>query len=563
MYVLGISAYYHDSSVCLLKDGKVIAAVEEERLTRIKHDNAFPSKAISKCLEIADISKDEIDYVAYYEKPLKKFERVIDTFVNTYPFSARAFMEGVPEWLGGKIKVEKTIADTLGIPRNRILFVPHHLSHASSTFYPSKFEEAAIVTIDGVGEYATAGLFYGVKNRIYPVKEIHFPNSLGLLYSTLTSFLGFRVNNDEYKVMGLAAYGKPTYEKEILKLIDTNSDGSFSLSMKYFNFSRGYRMWSRNLENLLGNPRNQNDLINKRHKDIAASLQLVTEKVYFLLLKNLYEITSCNNLCISGGVGLNSLANGKIYDHTKFQNVYILGPAGDGGTSLGAALFVYHAYLGKSPRKTIGSLCLGSKWSNKSIEKIIKMQGLSYKKFRDQKEKTDYTAKLLSKGFVIGWFQGKMEFGPRALGARSILAKPGPRKMKSLVNRIKKREQFRPFAGSVLQTEAHNLFDVPHKNYWSPFMNFVFPAKKEKRKDIEAIVHKDNTCRIQTVNQDNGIYFSLIKSFYKLTGIPCILNTSFNVAGEPIVETPGQAVKDFLKTDIDYLVIEDYLVHKS
>ncbi|MBI5123626.1 hypothetical protein HZA75_07245 [Candidatus Roizmanbacteria bacterium] len=559
MLILGVSAYYHDSAACIIKDGQVMVAIEEERFSKIKHDNNFPHKAIEFCLKSQKLKAEEIDCVAYYEKPLLKFERILETFLATWPFSLTPFLKGIPEWLDYKIKVEATIKK-LGF-KNKIFFIPHHFSHASASFYPSPFEKAAILTVDGVGEYQTTGLWKGEGNNIKPLKLINFPNSLGLLYSTFTAFLGFKVNEDEYKLMGLAAYGKPKYNVSINQLIDTKDDGSFKLDLKYFGFRESFSMYNNRFEKIFGPARKPSEKITKRHKDIAASIQKTTEEIYFKMLNHLYSITKTENLCLSGGVALNALANGKIYQKTPFKKVYIFGAAGDSGAAVGAGLFVYNYVNPSSKRQLINSLCFGSSYTNNQIEPSLKKYKLKYKKLNEEKL-INKTAQLLSQGKIIGWFQGRCEFGPRALGNRSILCKPNPRSMKTKMNIIKKREQFRPFAGSILRTKVSDYFEVPGKNLWSPFMTFCFQVKKDKKKDLAAIVHADGTCRIQTVNKVNGRYYLLIKKFYELTGIPCILNTSFNLKGEPIVETPEQAVADFLITKMDYLVIGDFLVSK-
>ena len=562
MYILGISAFYHDSAAALIQDGKVIFAVEEERFTRIKHDNAFPFQAVKACLAYKNLAINDISYIAYYEKPLLKFERILETFVQTYPFSLQPFLEAIPQWLGEKIKVADTIKKRLGY-KGQVYFVNHHLSHASASYYPSPFKESAILTADATGEYQTTGLWYGKGTSIKLLKEINFPHSLGLLYSTFTAFLGFRVNEDEYKVMGLAAYGKPRLANEIRKVIDMKDDGSFKLDMNYFAFRESFTMWSKKFEKLFGKSRKPNEPIKEIHKDLAASIQTITEETYFKILNHLYSLTKSQNLTIGGGVALNALANGKIYHNTSFKNVYIIGSSGDSGGAIGAALFAYHSVLGKTKRSLVGNLCLGSSFDNDETETILKQYKLSYRKFDNEDLLLTTIANLLNKGHIIGWFQGRMEFGPRALGGRSILAKPNPYSMKDKVNRIKIRELFRPFAGSVLAENVHEYFDVPEKKYFSPFMTFCFPVKKGKTKNLAAIVHEDGTCRIQTVNKDNGRYYKLIKTFYKITEIPCILNTSFNLKGEPIVETSQQAIEDFLKTNLDYLVIGDYLINKD
>ncbi len=562
MYILGISAYYHDSAACLLKDGKIMAAIEEERFSRTKHDNNFPYKAINFCLENQKIKTEDVDYVAYYEKPLLKFERILENFVDTYPFSLAPFVKRMPEWLGDKIKIESVIRK-LGF-KKKIFFVPHHFSHASSTFYPSPFKKAAILTIDGVGEYQTTALWKGEEKKIQLLKYLNYPHSLGLLYSTFTAYLGFKVNEDEYKVMGLAAYGKPIYVDEIYSAVDVKEDGSFKLNLKYFGFRESFSMFNKNFEILFGPIRQPEEKITQRHKDIAASIQKVTEDVYFKILNHLYLVTKSENLCLSGGVALNALANGKIYKKTPFNKIYILGAAGDSGAAIGAALFVYlnkaHPLKGST---LIKHLYFGSSYDNDQIERILKKHHLKYKKFIKEEKLINKTARLIVQGKIIGWFQGKCEYGPRALGNRSILCKADPKSMKAKMNFIKKREQFRPFAGSILQSEVYKYFEVPEVGHESPFMVFCFKIKAEKKEDLKAIVHIDGTCRIQTVDKTNGRYFKLIKKFYQLTNIPCLLNTSFNIMGEPIVETPTQAINDFINTNMDYLVIEDFFVEKT
>ncbi len=562
MYILGISAYYHDSAAVLIEDGQVVCGAEEERFSRIKHDNSFPYQAINFCLKTVGDDINKIYHIAYYEKPLLKFERILETFLETYPFSLKPFLKGMPEWLDYKIKVEYTIRKKLGY-KDKIYFIPHHLSHASVAFYPSTFKEAAILTIDGVGEYQTTGLWKGEETKITPLKKIDFPHSLGLLYSTFTAFLGFKVNEDEYKVMGLAAYGKPTFISSIYRTIEVKDDGSFQLDLSYFNFRESFQMYSRKFEKLFGKPRKPGNLVTKRDKDLAASIQKVTEEIYFKILNHLHSLFPSDNLCLSGGVALNALANGKIYQKTLFKNVYVFGAAGDSGAALGAALFTHHTLLKNNRRHPITNLYFGSSYNNQEIESVLKKYDLQYRKFDDENKLIQETAKLLARNKIVGWFQGKMEFGPRALGNRSILANPKDREMKAKVNIVKRREQFRPFAGSVLQDHVHELFEVPEKNHWSPFMNFCFQVRKETEDKISAIVHADKSCRVQTVNPSNGSYYKLIKEFYKLTGIPCILNTSFNLKGEPIVENPSQAIEDFLKTKMDYLVVESYFVSKA
>ena len=561
MYILGLSSYYHDSAAALIKNGKVICAAEEERFTRVKHDNSFPINAINFCLKYADINISQINKMAYYEKPLLKFERILETFVETYPKSFLTFIKGIPEWLDYKIKVEKTIKQKTGY-KGKIYYIPHHLSHASVAFLASPFKRAAILTIDGVGDCPTTQLWIGEGTKITPLKVINFPHSLGLLYSTFTSFLGFKVNNDEYKVMGLAAYGRPRYVDRIRKTIDLKEDGSFSLNLKYFSFRESFKMWSSKFEEEFGKPRSFDGKITKRDKDLAASVQQVTEEVYFKILNYLYRITKVKNLCIGGGVALNSLANGKIYQNTPFVKIHIFGSAGDSGAALGSALYTYHAMFGNKKRERIKDLYVGGSYNDIEIEDELIKASVKYKKYKTYDKLLKKVASELKKNKIIGWFNGRMELGPRALGARSILANPKNRYMKDKVNKIKRREEFRPFAGSVLQDKVSELFEVPEKNHYSPFMNFCFKVKKDKQYLISAIVHEDKTCRIQTVNKDNGLYYELIKEFYRLTGISCILNTSFNLNKEPIVQNPKQAIEDFIETEIDYLILGNYVVRK-
>ncbi|MCH7883374.1 hypothetical protein IIA95_03085 [Patescibacteria group bacterium] len=562
MYILGVSAFYHDSASVLIKNGCIVYAIEEERFTRKKHDNRFPFRAINFCIKSEGISINDVDYIAYYEKPLLKFERILKMFVETYPLSFKPFLKSIPEWLTHKIKVDHYFRKALNY-KGKIFFIPHHLSHAAASFYPSSFKDAAILTIDGVGEYQTTGLWIGNSNKIIPLKSISFPHSLGLLYSTFTSFLGFRVNDSEYKVMGLAAYGKPTYSENIYKILSIKDDGSFELNMKYFSFRESSQMWNKKFEKLFGKPRSWNQPITERDKNLASSIQEVIENIYFKILNHLHQITKCTNVCISGGVALNAAANRGIYQKSPFKNAYILGAAGDSGAAAGAALFTQHHILDNKTRHYLDHLYLGSSYDNREIESTLKRHNVNYKKFGDEDKLIEHAALLLSQNKVVGWFQNRMEFGPRALGSRSILANPKQIFMKEKVNKIKMREQFRPFAGSILQEKVHEYFDVPEKNHISPFMTFCFKAKTKGIEELAAIIHKDNTCRIQTVNQRNSLYYKLIKKFYEITGTPCILNTSFNLKDEPIVENPKQAIEDFLKTEMDYMIIGDFLISKS
>ena len=564
MIILGISAFYHDSAAALIVDGKVITALEEERFTRIKHDNQFPIQAITRLLQLTNYTIDAIDVIAYYEKPLLKFERILETFVTTYPHALRPFLKSIPDWLGSKLAVEHTIRNKLHFTK-QIMYVPHHLSHAASSFFTSPFSHAAILTVDGVGEYETTGLWSATDNTITHLAAIDFPNSLGLLYSTVTAFLGFKINEDEYKVMGLAAYGKPKYEDQIRHLIDVKPDGSFKLNMRYFGFETSFCMWNTQFEKLFGTPRKPHDVVEKRHKDIAASLQKVTEEILIAMLTHLATLTKEKNLCISGGVALNALANGKLYKTTPFKKIHILGSASDSGTAIGAALYVYYNFFGSATHHhhVLPTLALGTSPSDEDIERILKQYSrISYQKIPDEKLLIQKAVTMLAGKKIIGWFQGAMEFGPRALGNRSILATTHPKSMKTKMNIIKHREQFRPFAGSALQETIHDFFDVPSNKHSSPFMNFCFQVKQHKQKALAAIVHHDESCRIQTISPVNGLYYRLIKAYAKKTHIGCIMNTSFNLQGEPIVETPRQAIEDFLKTPMDYLIMNNYIIKK-
>ncbi len=562
MRILGISAFYHDSAATLIEDGRVIAAAEEERFSRIKHDNDLPFRAVRFCLKEAGVGADEIDAVAYYEKPLRKFERILETFVATYPRSLGPFVRSIPEWLGRKIKIEHIVRKEIGF-RGAVHFVPHHLSHAAAAFFPSPFDRAAILTVDGVGEYQTTGLWEGDGTSIRPIARIDFPHSLGLLYSTVTAFLGFRVNDDEYKVMGLAAYGKPALKEKLARTIRVMPDGGFALDLSYFAFRESFRMWSKKFEALFGAPRRSDGPITDRDRDLAASVQLLAEELYFSMLSHLQEATKLPNVCVGGGVALNALANGKIHAHTPFRNVYIFGPAGDSGAAIGAALYAHHALQPRAERIRLDYLSLGSHAAADEILAAAKKKSLAPKRFEKEEELLDRVTDRLSAGKVVGWFQGKMEFGPRALGNRSILSAPAPKEMKDTVNRVKGREMFRPFAGSVLEERAREYFEIPDGSSAFPFMNFCFPVRPEKRGALAAITHADFTCRIQTVNESNGLYHRLIQRFGQKTGVYCVLNTSFNLKGEPIVETPEHAIEDFLRTPMDCLAIGSFFLEKT
>jgi len=561
VYILGIACHYHDASAALVKDGQLVAASEEERFTRVKHDNSFPRKAIEFCLSQAGIGWNDISYVAFYENPIAKFDRIVQTFVETWPSGFVSFWKAIPSWLGEKLSIEKQIRK-LGY-RGSIVYCDHHMSHAAGAFFVSPFERAAIMTIDGVGEWTTTSLKLGEGNHITPLKEIVFPHSLGLLYSTITAYLGFQVNNDEYKMMGLGAYGKPTYYDAFKKIVDVKDDGSFRLDMRYFDYRAKSRMWSREFERVLGEPRRPGEEFTQRHKDIAASVQKVTEEVYFKIANHLHELTGADDLCISGGVGLNCVANGMLYARTPFKRVFVQPNAGDGGGSLGAAFFIWNQMLGNPRSFEMRHAYYGSGFENDYIKAFLDSRGANYEYVEDA-ELVKRVAALLADNKVVGWFRGRLEWGPRALGNRSILANPAPKWMKDHVNEIKLREQFRPFAGSVLQERVHECFDVPEDGHSSPFMVFAFGVKEGRRDAVAAITHEDGTCRIQTVNRgDNGAYYDVISEFHKLTGTPVVLNTSFNLKTEPIVRTPEDAYDDFAKTGMDCLVLGNYFLAKT
>ncbi len=590
--ILGISAFYHDSAATLIEDGKIIAAAQEERFSRKKHDNRFPTNAIKYILKFGDCSLNEIDKIIFYEKPFLKFERLLETFVAFSPRGFEQFSKAIPIWLKEKLFQKKQLIKSLNkIEKNfknekKIFFCEHHMSHAASAFYPSPFEKAIILTADGVGEWATTTVAIGNKNKIEIKKEIHFPHSLGLLYSAFTYFTGFKVNGGEYKLMGLAPYGTPKYEKVILdNLIDVKKDGSFRLNQKYFDYATGLRMTNNKFNKLFNNtPRDaSDDNFNQFHMDIAASIQKVIEDILLRIVKSLYQEFRIPNLCLAGGVALNCVANGKILSEKIFEKIWIQPAAGDAGGSLGSSLTYWHNELGKERlnRKDIMKCSyLGPEYSNEEIKKILK--GINAKfKILEKNDLLEFTTDRLIDGSAIGWFQGRMEFGPRALGSRSIIGDARSHEMQKKLNlKVKFRESFRPFAPSVLLENFRDWFDIEAE---SPYMLLVGKVKKEKlleisqdqikltgikkldviRSEIPAVTHVDNSARIQTVSSENGIYYDLIKKFKDKTGCPVIVNTSFNVRGEPPVNTPIDAYKCFMATDLDVLVIGNCVLEKN
>ena len=591
--ILGISAFYHDSAATILVDGKILAAVQEERFTRIKHDSNYPENAVNYVLKNANLKLSEVDQIVFFEKPFLKFERLLETYVGFAPRGFKSFSKSMPIWLKEKLFQKKLLynkfrehdKDFKNI--EKIFFSEHHLSHAASAFFPSPFDKALVLTADGVGEWATTTVAIGDGNCLEIKKEIHFPHSLGLLYSAFTYYTGFKVNSGEYKLMGLAPYGNPIYSDKIYKLIHIKDDGTFRLDQTFFNYATGLTMTNKKFDKLFGQkPRDpQKEKLTQFHMDIASSIQKVTEDIMIKLAKSLKNEYDIENLCLAGGVALNCVANGKLLKEKIFKNIWIQPAAGDAGGSLGAALALWHIDQ-NNPRKlnTIDSMqgsYLGPEFSQNEIEEELRNIGANFETMKED-ELINRTAESISKGDVIGWFQGRMEFGPRALGNRSILGDPrSPEMQKNLNLKVKYRESFRPFAPSILREELNNWFDV---NCDSPYMLIVANVKKNKCKDmneeekklfgidklnvkrseIPAVTHIDYSARVQTVHEKtNPLYFKLIKKFNKITGCPILVNTSFNVRGEPMVNTPKDAFNCFMGTELDKLVIGNCLLEKE
>ena len=593
--ILGISAYYHDSAAALIINGKIIAAAQEERFSRKKHDASYPFNSIEYVLKEANLKLSEVDFITFYEKPFLKFERLLETYVASAPRGFESFSMSMPIWLREKLFQKKTLFDELKNHDknfndiNKIYFSEHHLSHAASAFYPSPFKNAVVLTADAVGEWATTTVAIGEDNKLEIIKEIHFPHSLGLLYSAFTYYTGFKVNSGEYKLMGLAPYGEPKYKQIIKdKLIDIKSDGSFKLNQKYFNYTAGLTMTNENFSNLFGQkPRDPNkEELTNFHMDIAASIQSVTDDIMIKLSISLQKEYKFKNLCLAGGVALNCVTNGKILKEKLFKNIWIQPAAGDAGGSIGAALALWHKELNHSRlpsnnRDGMYGSYLGPSWNDNQIKEKLDEFGAVYEKSNTE-QMINKVALLLSEGKAIGWFQGRMEFGPRALGNRSILADPRLDKMQKTLNlKVKYRESFRPFAPSILKEEVNNWFELKEE---SPYMLIVAEVKKSiqkkvtenekklfgidklniKRSSIPAITHVDYSARIQTVDRDiNPLYYSLISKFKEITGVPILVNTSFNVRGEPIVNSIEDAYKCFLTTELDYLVCGNFILNKK
>ena len=571
MNILGISAYYHDSAAALVRDGTIVGAAQEERFSRKKQDSGFPLNAINYCLEAAEAKLEDMDYIVFYDKPLIKFERLLETYLSYAPQGFRSFLAAMPAWLKEKLFLKDLLKKELAANANcsvkdlpPLLFTQHHQSHASSAYFPSPYNKAAVLCMDGVGEWATTSAWLGENNSITPLWEITFPHSLGLLYSAFTYFAGFKVNSGEYKLMGLAPYGQPIYKDLILeKLLSLKDDGSFRMDMRYFNYANGLTMTNRRFDELFGGkPRQPESPVTQREMDIASSIQAVTEEVVLKLASGVHKDTGANYLCLAGGVALNCVANGRLLREGPFEDIWIQPAAGDAGGALGAALSIWYEYLenprSQGPHDAMAGSYLGPKYSNQEIAKYLDSVNASYEKL-DDRELLPKVAGLLSDENVVGWFQGRMEYGPRALGGRSIIGDPRSPAMQSVMNlKIKYRESFRPFAPSILEEYYSEYFDM---DVPSPYMLMVAPVKKPDK--IPAVTHVDGTGRVQTVSKNsNPFYHKLISKFYELTGVPVIINTSMNVRGEPIVNTPEQAYKMLTKTDMDYLFMKNFMVKR-
>jgi carbamoyltransferase len=590
--ILGISAFYHDSAAALVVDGEIVAAAQEERFTRKKHDHNFPVHAIEYCLSEAGLKPEQLDYVGFYDKPFLKFERLIETYLAYAPRGFRSFVLAMPLWLKQKLYLPREMNKGLkGAYKKRYVFTEHHESHAASAFFPSPFEEAAILTLDGVGEWATASFGTGRSNRIELTHELRFPHSLGLLYSAFTYYCGFKVNSGEYKLMGLAPYGEPTYADLIKeKLLDVKDDGSFRMDMSYFNYCQGLTMTNEKFHRLFGGPPRtpETRIEDQRYMDIAASIQHVTEEIMLKIARHVHAETGMKKLCLAGGVALNCVGNGRILREGPFEDVWIQPAAGDAGGALGVALFIWHQLLGKprtvQPRDSQRGSLLGPQSKESDVREFLDRSGAKYQSFDDDDSLCEFVADLLASEKVVGWMQGRMEFGPRALGSRSILGDARSTQMQLVMNlKIKFRESFRPFAPSVLEERVADYFEMRPREQ-SPYMLLVAPVceskreplngngaplkgidkLKQRRSVVPAITHVDYSARVQTVDADrHGRYYKLMRKFEEKTGCPVIINTSFNVRGEPIVCTPEHAYRCFLGTNMDVLVIENCVLLKT
>jgi len=567
LYTLGISCYYHDSAATILKNDKIITAVEEERFSRKKFDDGFPKMAIDYCLKEANISINEIDTVVFYDKGILKFERLLDNYISVAPRGLRSFLDVIPKWIHKRLWIKNEIKKHLKGFNGKIIFPEHHLSHAAYAFFTSPFTNAAILTVDGVGEWTTTSFGIAKDTEIKLTNDLRWPHSLGLFYSAFTYFLGFQVNEGEYKLMGLSSYGKPKYYDLIMKnIIDVKNDGSIQLNLKYFAFTYDKVMTNSKFSELFGvKPRTEDSKIDQIHYDIGASAQLVLEEIILKMANHIHKKTGLKNLCFGGGVALNGVANNRLLKEGPFEKIYIPPSPGDAGSAIGCALYAYFK-LSKNQRsiepnegkRAANNIYIGPTFSNKEIKSFLESKNIPYS-YYENKELLQKTAKLISEQNVVGWYQGKMEWGPRSLGNRSILADPRNKNMKDILNeKIKHREGFRPFAPSVLEEFVSEYFDI---DIPSPYMLLVTKVKKPE--EIPAVTHVDGTGRLQTVTREsNSMYYDLISEFYRLTKIPVIINTSMNVRGEPIVNTPEEAYNMLIKTDMDYLVLKNYLISR-
>lgn len=587
MHILGISCHFHDAAAAILRDGQLVGAAEEERFSRVKHDFRFPVNAIDFCLRSAKIAASDIDYVAFFEKPFLKFDRILQTSLAGFPHSRRMFQEAMGNWLADKLWIKRLISKNLKIGAERILFSEHHLSHAASAFFCSPFEDSAVLTLDGVGEWATASVGVGRGSVLKLLSEIHFPHSLGLFYSAFTAFLGFEVNEGEYKVMGMAAFGQPRYADQVRKLLHIASDGSFELDLDYFSFQHASeRSFSSRFVSLFGEPRRpeepfgpaeldqdgigaegQFDSSAMRYADIAASVQLVTEEAVLAMARRAHEVTGVDRLCMAGGVALNSRANTRILRESGFKQIFVQPAAGDSGAALGAALYVWHSVLGNPRGFRMEHAFWGEEQTPEQVDAFLRRTGVRADSVVSDSELAGRVAEMIAAGKVIGWMQGRFEWGPRALGHRSILADPRRAAMREIVNRkIKFREVFRPFAPSVLVERAAQYFDLPapETHYPARFMLYVVPVREEAKASLGAVTHYDGTARLQTVARDwNPLYYQLIESYGAATGVPVLLNTSFNLRGEPIVTTASQALSTMQRSNLDAVIVGNRIIERA
>jgi carbamoyltransferase len=586
--ILGISAFYHDSAACLVRDGEIVAAAQEERFTRKKHDAGFPHEAIAYCLREGGLGVADLDYIGFYDKPMLKFERILQNYLGVAPKGLRSFLTAMPVWLKDKLFTRKLILKELPDFEGEVLFAEHHESHAASAFYPSPFAEAAVLTMDGVGEWATSSYAIGRGKNLDLIGELHYPHSLGMLYSAFTYFTGFKVNSGEYKVMGLAPYGEPRYVQQILdELLELKDDGSFKLNMSYFNYLHGLTMTNGQMDHLFGGPpRKPESPVTQREMDLAASVQKVTEEIVLRMARHVHRETGMAKLCLAGGVALNCVGNGRLLREGPFDGLWIQPAAGDAGGAVGVALTIWHKVLGNERPAPAGGdrmrgAYLGPAFDDDEIEAFLRSIGAAYERLSTE-EMLERTAALLAEEKVVGWLQGRMEFGPRSLGARSILGDPRSQKMQSVMNlKIKYRESFRPFAPSVLREHVADYFEIDAD---SPYMLLVAPVREDHRipmtpeqqrlfgieklhvprSDIPAVTHVDYSARIQTVHEEtNPLFDGLLRRFHQRTGCPVLVNTSFNVRGEPIVCTPRDAYLCFMRTEMDNLVLGHFLLHKD